>query len=127
MGWFYPKKSAEWKQERTLTEQTMETASLSLNLHLFVIFGIVLGLLWLSHYTTYKAQQNHIALYVQLFLSLSPILLILFLLSYSTCRRLNFCFMPSRHKSLQRAAVSPWNLAATTATVITLLLIFILF
>ncbi|QCD88789.1 hypothetical protein DEO72_LG3g3340 [Vigna unguiculata] len=120
MGWFYPKKSAEWKQELTLTEQTMETASLSVNLHLFVIFGIVLSLLWLSHYTTYKSQQNHIALYVQLLLSLSPILLILFLLSYSICGRLNFCFMPS-------TAVSPWNLAATIATVITLLLIFILF
>ncbi|KAL9296248.1 hypothetical protein ACSQ67_022144 [Phaseolus vulgaris] len=126
MGWFYPKKSAECKHECTLTEQTMDTSSLSLNLHLFVIFGIVLSLLWLSHYTTYKAQQNHIALYVQLFLFLSPILLIL-LLSYSTCGRLNFCFMSSRHESLKRAAVSSWNLAATTATVTTLLLIFILF
>ncbi|ESW03588.1 hypothetical protein PHAVU_011G026400 [Phaseolus vulgaris] len=107
MGWFYPKKSAECKHECTLTDKTMDTASLSLNLHLFVIFGIVLSLLWLSHYTTYKAQQNHIALYVQLFLFLSPILLILFLLSYSTCGRINFCFMSSRHKSLKRATVSP--------------------
>ncbi|CAJ1933893.1 unnamed protein product [Sphenostylis stenocarpa] len=127
MGWFYSKrKSAEWKQVCTLAEQTMETASLSPNLHLLVIFGIVLSLLWLSHYNTYKAQQNHIALSFQLFLFLSPILLIL-LLSYSPCGRLNFCFMRSRNKSLQPTALSPLNLAATVSIVITLLLIFILF
>ncbi|RDX78599.1 hypothetical protein CR513_41097, partial [Mucuna pruriens] len=105
MGWFYArKKSAEWKQECKVAEQSMDTASPSPTLHLIVILSIVLSLLWLSHY---KTQQNHTAIYFQLFLLLSPIMFILFLLSYSTCARLNFCFMRSGHKSLQRAVVSP--------------------
>nr|KYP39669.1 hypothetical protein KK1_039028 [Cajanus cajan] len=133
MGWFYPKKkSSEWKQGYKLAEQSMDTASLSPTLHLLVILGIVLSLLWLSHYITYKAQQNHTVIYFQLFLFFSPILFILFLLSYSYCGRLNFCFMLSGHKSLQRAVVSPLklectHLVATTATAIIFLLIFILF
>ena len=134
MGWFYTKKkSAEWKQECILQEQTIDTAaSLSPTLHLLVILGIVLSLLWLSQYTTYKAQQNHTAIYIQSFLFLSPFMFGFFLLSYYTCRRLNFCCMHSRHESFHRVVVSPsklerTHLAATAATAITLLLIFILF
>lgn len=115
MGWFYTKKkSAEWKQECILQEQTIDTAaSLSPTLHLLVILGIVLSLLWLSRYTTYKAQQNHTVIYYQLFLFLSPVIFIFLLLSYYTCGRLNFCFMSSRHESFQRAVVSPLKLERT--------------
>ncbi|KEH30590.1 hypothetical protein MtrunA17_Chr4g0038521 [Medicago truncatula] len=53
MAWFFSKKrNAGWKHG--YAEQNMETVSPSPTLHLFVIFGIVISLLWFSHYTTYK-------------------------------------------------------------------------
>ncbi|KAG5000248.1 hypothetical protein JHK87_021320 [Glycine soja] len=82
MGWFYPKK----RSVEGYTRQNMTTAvSPSPNFHLVVIFGIVFSLLWLSNYT---------AIYLQFLLMLSPILGILFLISYSTTcgGRLNFSF-----------------------------------
>ncbi|KAG5025508.1 hypothetical protein JHK86_021422 [Glycine max] len=82
MGWFYPKK----RSVEGYTSQNMTTAvSPSPNFHLVVIFGIVFSLLWLSNYT---------AIYLQFLLMLSPILGILFLISYSTTcgGRLNFSF-----------------------------------
>lgn len=107
MGWFFSRKrNAKWKQESM--GQSMTTVSPSPTLHLLVIFGIVISLLWLSHY--YKAQpHHHTPFYFHLFLLLSPILLILFFISYSTCGRLSFPFTRSEHDSLQRAMVSPWN------------------
>ncbi|RDY07841.1 hypothetical protein CR513_07979, partial [Mucuna pruriens] len=81
MGWLYPKK----RSVEGYTGQAMATVSPSPNFHLVMIFGIVFSLLWLSNYT---------AIYLQLLLMLSPILVILFLISYSTtCGRLNFSFM----------------------------------
>lgn len=82
MGWFNPKK----RSVEAYTRQNMATVSPpSPNFHLFMIFGIVFSLLWLSNYT---------AIYFQFLLMLSPILFILFLISYSTAAigRLNFSF-----------------------------------
>lgn len=100
MGWFYPKRrgGAERKQQGC-TSQTVTPYSLSPTLHLLMIFGIVISLLWLSHYTDYKAQSQHTAINFQLFLLMSPILLILFLIAYSTSGRLNFHFTCSKHES----------------------------
>ncbi|KAK7313915.1 hypothetical protein VNO77_39120 [Canavalia gladiata] len=91
MGWFYPKK----KSADGFTGQSMATVSLSPTLHLAVIFGIVISLLWISHNT---------AIYFQLLLLVAPILFILLLLSYSTTTaRLNFGFM--RSESLKPAGI----------------------
>ncbi|GAU49693.1 hypothetical protein TSUD_91930 [Trifolium subterraneum] len=55
MGWLFSKKrNAEWKQGYN-EQKNMATVSPSPTLHLFVIFGIVISLLWFSHYTSYKA------------------------------------------------------------------------
>ncbi|KAK7312201.1 hypothetical protein VNO77_35892 [Canavalia gladiata] len=115
MGRLYPKKSSvEWK--------TTGNASLSPNHHLLVIFGIVTSLLCLSQFTRYMAQQKHTLIYFQLFLLLSPILLILLFFLYSTCRGLNFRFLGSFACKLKRT-----YLAAAAALALAFLLIFILF
>ncbi|KAL1324466.1 hypothetical protein AAHE18_13G092200 [Arachis hypogaea] len=53
MGWFYTKKkkhkSAEWKQERTV--------SFSPTLHLLMLLAIVISLLWLSHFRDFIFNQ----------------------------------------------------------------------
>ncbi|KAK7258092.1 hypothetical protein RIF29_32535 [Crotalaria pallida] len=95
------------QQQQGLTEHTMTTFSLSPTLHLLIILSIVISLLWLSHYTDHKAQSHHSALNFQFFLLVSPILLILFFISYSTSGRLNFDFTSSKHHALKRRVVSP--------------------
>lgn len=82
MEWVYHKRRGqEWKQGWTGSGMASVSAP---PLPLLVIFGIVISLLWLSQYKYYKAQLYNTALNLQLFLFLLPILLIFFMISYST-------------------------------------------
>ncbi|KAJ7967206.1 Transmembrane protein [Quillaja saponaria] len=88
MEWFYPKRRGpEWKQG--WTGQTVASISAP-PFHLLAIFGIVISLLWLSQYTDYKAQWRKTTINFQIFLFLLPVLLILFMISFSTSGRFNF-------------------------------------
>lgn len=120
MEWFYPKRRGpEWKQG--WTGQTMGSVS-SPPLPLLAIFGIVISLLWLSHYTGYKAQLHHSAINLQIFLVLLPILLILFMASYSTNWLLYYRLRSSQHDSAPRSTGSfPWGIAIFVVVLLMLL------
>ena len=120
MEWFYPKRRGpEWKQG--WTGQTMGSVS-SPPLPLLAIFGIVISLLWLSHYTGYKAQLHHSAINLQIFLVLLPILLILFMASYSTNWLLYYRLRSSQHDSDPRSSGSfPWGIAIFVVVLLMLL------
>ncbi|KAJ6346148.1 hypothetical protein OIU78_008722 [Salix suchowensis] len=120
MEWFYPKRRGpEWKQG--WTGQTMSSMS-SPPLPLLAIFGIVISLLWLSHYTGYKAQLRHSAINLQIFLVLLPVLLILFMASYSTNWLLYYRLRSSRRDSAPRSTYSfPWGISIFAVVLLILL------
>ncbi|KAF9676120.1 hypothetical protein SADUNF_Sadunf09G0105200 [Salix dunnii] len=120
MEWFYPKRRGpEWKQG--WTGQTMSSMS-SPPLPLLAIFGIVISLLWLSHYTGYKAQLHQSAINLQIFLVLLPVLLILFMASYSTNWLLYYRLRSSPHDSAPRSTGSfPWGISIFAAVLLMLL------
>lgn len=117
MDWVYPKRRGpEWKQ--SWTSQTLSTIS-SPPLQLLAIFAIVLFLLSLSQYTTYKSQLNNTRINFQLFLFLVPVLLIFFirssLVTNANGRSFNFWV---RGPQLRRdvsdhrpPGASPWGVA----------------
>jgi NADH:ubiquinone oxidoreductase subunit 5 (subunit L)/multisubunit Na+/H+ antiporter MnhA subunit len=89
---------------------------------LLAIFGIVISLLWLSHYTGYEAQLRHSAVNLQIFLFLLPILLILFMASYSTNWLLYYRLRSSQHDSDPRSSGSfPWGIAIFVVVLLMLL------
>ncbi|KAI4297719.1 hypothetical protein L6164_037594 [Bauhinia variegata] len=95
MEWFYPKRRGpEWKQ-RGLTAQTRSSVSAP-SIHLLMIFGVVVCLLWFSQYSEYKAQLHQTAINLQLFLLLLPILLIFFVVSYFKQRKVQTSSHPFR-------------------------------
>ncbi|KAJ6927370.1 hypothetical protein NC651_011432 [Populus alba x Populus x berolinensis] len=120
MEWFYPKRRGpEWKQG--WTGQTVASMAPP-PFPLLAIFGIVISLLWLSHYTGYKAQLRHSAVNLQIFLFLLPILLILFMASYSTDWLLYYRLRDSPHDSAPRSTSSfPWGIAVFVVLLLMLL------
>lgn len=91
-------------------------------LQLLAIFGIVISLLWFSSYTGYKAQLHETAVNFQLFLFLLPVLMVLFMASYSMIGRLYIPFQrPSGQESVHRAGASPWGVAILLAVLLFLL------
>nr|TKS14875.1 hypothetical protein D5086_0000039090 [Populus alba] len=82
MEWFYPKRRGpEWKQG--WTGQTVASMSPP-PFPLLAIFCIVISLLWLSHYSGYKAQFAPLCSQPPNIPFLAAILLILFMASSST-------------------------------------------
>ena len=119
MEWFYPRRRGpQWKQG--WTGQTLSSVSAP-PLPLLTIFGIVIVLLWLSQYTDYKAQLHHTAINFQLFLLILPILLIFFMISFSSSER--FAFGPRRleHETVHRSGGSPWGIAMLVGVLFVLL------
>lgn len=119
MEWFYTRRRGpEWKQG--WTGQTLASISPP-PLHLLIIFGIVIFLLWFSQSADYKAQLKSTAINFQLFLFLLPILLILFMASYSTSWRFNFPLWRQEHDPKQRAGASPLGVAILVVVLLVLL------
>ncbi|PON55102.1 Transmembrane protein [Parasponia andersonii] len=120
MGWFYPKRRGpQWKQG--WTSQTVASVSAP-SFHLLAIFSIVMVLLWLSQYTGHKAQLQQTAVNFQLFVFLLPVLLIVFMASYSSCGLFNFRFRrPRPDTPMQPAGSSPWGVAVFVALLLVLL------
>lgn len=120
MEWFYTKRRGpEWKQG--WTGQTLGSIS-SPPLHLLTIFGIVIVLLWFSQSTDYSAHLKHTAINFQLFLFLLPILLILFMASFSTGGRFHFPLLRQEYDSVnQRAGGLPWGIAILVVLLLVLL------
>ncbi|KAG2400815.1 hypothetical protein LR48_Vigan04g246200 [Vigna angularis] len=76
---FFPKRRGpEWKLGGSMSNGS------GLSGHLLTIFCIVIGLLSFSRYKDYTAQLHSTAISFQLFLFLLPLLLIFFIVSYST-------------------------------------------
>ncbi|KAB1207581.1 Triosephosphate isomerase, chloroplastic [Morella rubra] len=69
----------------------------------------------------YKAQLKSTAINFQLFLFLLPILLILFMASYSTSWRFNFPLWRQEHDPKQRAGASPLGVAILVVVLLVLL------
>ncbi|KAL6497894.1 hypothetical protein OROHE_026740 [Orobanche hederae] len=79
MGWIHSKKRGpEWKQ--SWTDQTLSSISAP-PLPLIAVFAIVIFLLSLSQYNTYKEQMRYTAVSFKIFLFLVPVLLIVFIRS----------------------------------------------
>ncbi|EXC66524.1 hypothetical protein L484_000121 [Morus notabilis] len=81
-------------------------------------------LLWLSQYTGYKAQLQQTTANFQFFLFLFPILLILFMASYSSSWWPNFQLRRVRQEaSMQPVAAgsSPWGVAIFVVLLLILL------
>ncbi|KAH7518474.1 hypothetical protein FEM48_Zijuj09G0175300 [Ziziphus jujuba var. spinosa] len=111
MEWFYTKRRGpEWKQG--WTSQTLTSMSAP-PFHLLTIFAIVIFLLWFSQYTGYKAQFQQTAINFQLFLMVLPLLLILFMASYSSGGLFNL--------QLRRPEGSPWGVAILLLLILVLL------
>ena len=109
MEWVYPRRRGpQWKQG--WTGQTLSSISAP-PLPLLTIFGIVVVLLWFSQYTDYKAQLHHTAINFQLFLLLLPILLIFFMISFSTSGRFAFWQQRLERETVHRSGGSPWGIA----------------
>ena len=113
MEWFYTRRRGpEWKQG--WTGQTLGSISTP-PLHLLTIFGIVVVLLWFSHYTGYKTQLRTTAMNFQLFLFLLPILLVLLMASNSSGWRFNCPLSRSDHGG------SPLGIASLVVLLLVLL------
>ncbi|KAK6253825.1 hypothetical protein QUC31_015545 [Theobroma cacao] len=78
-------------------------------------------LLWLSPYTNYKARLHHTAINLQLFIVLLPFLLILFMISFSSSRRLAFWQQRLEHETVHRSGGLPWGIAMLVGVVLVLL------
>ncbi|QCE16888.1 hypothetical protein DEO72_LG11g3907 [Vigna unguiculata] len=79
MMFLFPKRRGpEWKSGGTMTNGS------SLSGHLLTIFCIVIALLSFSRYKDYMAQLQSTAISFQFFLFFLPLLLIFFIVSYST-------------------------------------------
>ncbi|ONH92178.1 hypothetical protein PRUPE_8G160400 [Prunus persica] len=128
MEWFYPKRrrGPEWKQGWTC--QTLASISAP-PLHLLTIFAIVIGLLWLSQYTEYKAQMQHTAFNFQLFLMVLPVLLIFVVASCSSVPSSGWFSFWSQHPQRVPAhparggggSGSPWGVAFLLVLILVLL------
>ncbi|KAF5752032.1 hypothetical protein HS088_TW02G01052 [Tripterygium wilfordii] len=113
MEWFYTRRrrGPEWKQG--WTGQTLSSISTP-PLPLLTIFGIVIVLLWLSQYTEYKAELHQRTTNFQLFIFLLPILLIIFMASYSAIGRFSYW------QSQNLGGGSPWGIAILVVLVLLL-------
>lgn len=111
MDWVYPKRRGpEWKQ--SWTTQTLYNVS-SPPLPLLAVFAIVIFLLSVSQYTTFKSQLNNHKISFQFVLFLVPVLLI-FIMRSSLIPTGKFNFwgriQQPRHLS-QQSGASPWGVA----------------
>ncbi|XVE67107.1 hypothetical protein DITRI_Ditri08aG0133800 [Diplodiscus trichospermus] len=119
MEWVYPRRRGpQWKQG--WTGQTLSSVSAP-PLPLLTIFGIVVVLLWLSPCTDYKAQLHNTAINFQIFLLLLPMLLILFMISYSSYGGFAFWQQRPEHESVHRSGGSPWRIAMVVGVLFVLL------
>ncbi|XP_022763101.1 uncharacterized protein LOC111308773 [Durio zibethinus] len=119
MEWVYPRRRGpQWKQG--WTGQTLSSVSAP-PIPLLTIFGIVVVLLWLSQYTGYKARLHHTAINFQLFIIILPILLIFFMISFSSSGRLAFWQQRLEHETVHRSGGSPWGIAILVGVLLVLL------
>lgn len=118
MDWFYPRRGPEWKQG--WSGQTM--ASLSLPpLPLLAIFAIVIFLLALSQSSNYKEQLDQATNYLQLFLILVPIFLLLLIRPGFTGGWFNFrAPRPRQESSMRRSSGFPWGTAVLVVVLLVL-------
>ncbi|KAL6514530.1 hypothetical protein OROGR_020109 [Orobanche gracilis] len=80
MGWIHTKRRGpEWKQ--SWTNQTLSSSMSAPPLPLIAVFAIVVFLLSLSQYNTYKEQMRYTLVSFKIFLFLVPVLLIIFIRS----------------------------------------------
>lgn len=112
MDWVYPKRRGpEWKQ--SWTTQTLYNVS-SPPLPLLAVFAIVIFLLSVSQYTTFKSQLNNNKISFQFVLFLVPVLLI-FIMRSSLIPTGKFNFwgriQQPRQDLGQRSGASPWGVA----------------
>lgn len=113
MEWVYPRRRGpQWKQG--WTGQTLSSIS-SPPLPLLTISGIVFVLLWFSQYTGYKAQLHQTAINFQIFLLLLPVLLIFFMISFSSGGRFAFW----QHATVEQSP--PWGIAMLVGLLVLLL------
>jgi hypothetical protein len=92
-------------------------------LHFLTIFCIAIFLLWFSQSPENKAQLNFTFINLQLFLFLSPFILILYMMSFSgTGWRFRFPFwQPEYYESVQGAGGLPWGTAIVVGLILVLL------
>jgi hypothetical protein len=92
-------------------------------LHFLTIFCIAIFLLWFSQSPENKAQLNYTFGNLQLFLFLSPFILILYMMSFSsTGWSFRFPFwQPEYYDSVQRAGGLPWGTAIVVGLILVLL------
>ncbi|XAR72735.1 hypothetical protein NMG60_11019475 [Bertholletia excelsa] len=118
MEWLYPKRRGpEWKQG--WTERTLYSISLP-PLPLLAIFAIVIFLLFVSQYTSYKAQVHSASANLHLFLFLLPILLAFIMLPVLAGGRIAFWASPYNEEPRQRGGGSPWGVAILVVVLLVL-------
>ncbi|OMO92893.1 hypothetical protein COLO4_17253 [Corchorus olitorius] len=121
MEWVYPRRRGpEWKQG--WTGQTMASISAP-PIPLLTIFGIVILLLWFSQSANYQAQLHQSSLNLQLFIILLPILIILFMISFSSSGRFVFWQQRLEQEIVRRSGAGgfPWGIAILVGVVLVLL------
>ncbi|TYG39694.1 hypothetical protein ES288_D12G036100v1 [Gossypium darwinii] len=119
MEWLYPRRRGpQWKQG--WSGQTLPSMSAP-PLPLLTIFGIVLVLLWFSQYADYKAHLHSSAINFQLFLILLPVLLVFFMVSFSSSGRFAFWQHRLERHTVHPSRGSPWGIAILVGLLFVLL------
>ncbi|KAH7835469.1 hypothetical protein Vadar_026386 [Vaccinium darrowii] len=118
MEWFYPRRRGPgWKHGWTI--QTLTSISTP-PLPLLAVFAIVIFLLSLSQYTTYKAQMQHTMMNFQLFLFLLPVLLIFIVLPGLMSLRFSLRALRPEHGHAKQSGGSPWGVAVLVVVLLLL-------
>lgn len=119
MEWLYPRRRGpQWKQG--WSGQTLPSMSAP-PLPLVTIFGIVLVLLWFSQYADYRAHLHNSAINFQLFLILLPVLLVFFMVSFSSSGRFAFWQRRLGRHTVHPSRGSPWGIAVLVGLLFVLL------
>jgi ABC-type xylose transport system permease subunit len=103
------------------SQSTLDSVSTN-SFHFITIFVIVVFLLWFSQSTEYEEEVKHTAGNFKLFLFLLPFLLMLiFVLVYSTRGRLHFPFLRPEYEMIQQAGGVPWRAVMFLVLILVLL------
>lgn len=109
MGWiFRERRGPAWK--RGWTEHTLASISPP-PLPLVAISAIIVFLLLLNSYATYRSQMQQTVISFKLFLFLLPVLLIFLMHSITKYGRIVIAAPVTKNDTVHQAEILPWGLA----------------
>ncbi|KAG6704840.1 hypothetical protein I3842_07G152700 [Carya illinoinensis] len=119
MGWFFrERRGPAWKHG--WTEQTLASISLP-PLPLVAIAGIIVLLLLLNSYATYRSQMWHTVITFKLFLFPLPVLLIFLMHSITKYGRIVITAPVTKNDTVHQAQSLPWGLALLVLVLVLML------